>query len=192
MQYEISDPREKIERFVDHVFFRAGGFVDDAKIGTHYSRTKLSHVFPVGQPIIIRIRLELPDNFYENHRASFKLATIGTKEPYQRALLWIDSRGYPRLQTEKKDSLLRTLWTSTRRLPTGKSLVRLLAIPSAIEGQGLLRLSVNGVKWGETKAPNLLDPSHTQIDRIVIGVDGAADADFGNPISLTIWEIEIK
>lgn len=190
LQYQVSDSREKIERFPDHVTFRAGGFKDSA--GTHYARAKLSYAFPTERRIILRTVIELPSNFYEIHKASLKLIAAGTESPYQRTGLWIDSDGYPRLQAEIKGQLLRKLWQGTKKLPTGRCLVRLLIIPSAIEGQGIVRLSVNSVKWGESRAPNMLDKSHAQINRIVWGIDGAADQDSGDPLSLTIWRIEIR
>lgn len=188
LEYQVSDPREQIERYPDHVAFAAGGFAAT----THYARAKLSYVYPVGRVIVMRARVALPVNFYEAHRASFKLMTFGTEAPYQRAGLWIDSGGYPRLQAEIKGQLLRTLWKGTRRLTTGISLIRLLVVPSAIEGQALTRLSVNGVKWGESTAPNMLDPDHTQVNRFVWGIDGAADQDEGSRLMLSISELELR
>ena len=185
LRYEVSDGRERIERYPDHVDLTAGGFADSA--GTHYARLKLSHPFPVGRGIVMRMVVTLPPNFYDVRKASFKLMTCGTGEPYQRMGVWIASDGFPRLQVERKGQLLRTLWTGTQRLPVGRNLVRLLAIPSAVEGQALLRLSVNGTPWGESRAPNIPD----QINRVVFGIDGAADQD-GEPMSLSIAEVEVR
>lgn len=187
--YETSDPAELLERFVDCLRLEVGGFADRA--GTHYSRAKLKYVFPVERQIVLRVTVELPDNFYRMQSASFKFMTLGTEQPYQRMGLWIDSDGLPRLQAELKGSPLRTLWRGDRQIPTGRNVIRVLALPSTKDGYGLLRLTVNGVRWAETRAANLFH--YLPVNRVVIGFDGAADQDApGKRPSMVIREINIQ
>lgn len=187
LSYEKTEDREVLERGVDRLHLAVGGF-DDLR-GTHYSRAKLKFDFAAGQPIILRTVFDFPLDFYQRHEASLKLMTVGTESPYQRLGLWLADDGFPRLQVEYKGRPLKTMWTGTKRIPTGRTLVRLLLVPSAWPS-GLMRVSVNGERWGETRGANI-DAATLKVNRAVFGMDGAAGQDT-KQLSLDILEIEVR
>jgi len=177
--YQVSDTREMVKRFDDHVHFEVGGFVDST--GTHYARMKDDQQYILqGEHFVLRAVIDLPIDFYSRQTASLKLITCGNEIPYQRMGLWIDASHMPRLQAERKGLSLKSLWKGDTVLPIGCHEYALEIIPSVINGKALTRLYVDGDLWGESTACNFipgLSQSAYIVNRIVFGMDGAAAQD---------------
>lgn len=176
IRYEVSDARELIDRQVNSVTFYAGGFQDTT--GSHYSRMKSEVALNVGEKHWLTADIEIPADFYTRHQASMKVMTFGTATPYKKIGLWIDSAGFPRLQFE--DSGLKLLWQGTEKLPVGRHFFAIECLPSPTDGIALTRLYMDGTILGESTLANF---NGTVLDRLVWGIDGAANQDT-NQISL--------